>query len=48
MLTREEAAARLQTQVGVLQQQLSSGHDLVVEAHAMLATTQVSCFKTLG
>ena len=47
MLTQEEAAARLQTQVGVLQQQLSTERNLVVEAQVTLATTQVLWLPTL-
>ena len=47
MLTQEEAAARLQMEIGVLQQQLSSEHDLVIEAQMTLATTQVCCFPIL-
>ena len=46
MLTQEEAAATMQMEVGVLQQQLSSAHDLVVEAQMTLAATQVWCFPT--
>ncbi len=47
MLTQEEAAATLQTEMGVLQQQLSTERNLMVEANKTLATTQVSCFPTL-
>jgi hypothetical protein len=47
MLTQEEAAATLQTEIGVLQQQLSTERDLMVEAQISLTITQVSCLTTL-
>ncbi|DBA89770.1 TPA: hypothetical protein ACH3X2_004645 [Trebouxia sp. C0005] len=37
---QEEAAARLQKEVDVLQQQLSTEHDLMVEAQITISTTQ--------
>ncbi len=40
MLTQEEAA-RLQMEVGVLQQQLSNEHNLVVEAQSTISITKV-------
>ena len=42
MLTQEEAAARLQTEMGKLQQQLSCERNLVVEAQVTISTTQVN------
>ena len=47
MLTQEEAAARLQKEVDVLQQQLSTEHDLMVEAQITISTTQVLWLPTL-
>jgi len=47
MLTQEEAAARLRTEIGGLQQQLSSERKLMVEAQISLATTQVPWFLAL-
>jgi len=41
MLTQEEAAARLQAEVGALQQLLSNERNLVVEAQSIISTTQV-------
>ncbi len=46
MLTQEEAA-RLQMEVGALQQQLSTERNLVVEAQVTLTTTQVLRLPTL-
>ena len=47
VLLTQEAAARLRREVGVLQQQLNSEHDLMVEAQSILTTTQVLCFTTV-
>ncbi len=47
MLTQEEAAARLQMEVGALQQQLSNERNLVVEAQSIISTTQVLWLPTL-
>ena len=47
MLTQEEAAARLQAEVGALQQLLSNERNLVVEAQSIISTTQVLWLPTL-
>ena len=47
MLTQEEAAARLQAEMGEIQQKLSIEHNLVMEAQVTLTTTQVSWLPTL-
>ncbi|DBA89659.1 TPA: hypothetical protein ACH3X2_004551 [Trebouxia sp. C0005] len=44
---QEEAAARLQNEMDVLQQQLSTEHDLVVKTQVTLATTQEEGQKLL-
>jgi hypothetical protein len=46
VLTQEEAA-KLQMEVGALQQQLSNEHNLVVEAQSIISTTQVLWLPTL-
>ena len=46
-VTQEEAAARLQQEMGDLQQQLSNERNLVVEAQSIISTTQVLCFPIL-
>ncbi len=47
LLTQEDAAARLQAEMGGLQQQLSTERNLMVEAQSTISTTQVSWFPTL-
>ena len=46
VLTQAEAAATLQEEMGELQQQLSTEHNLVVEAQVIISATQVLWLPT--